>query len=104
MVLNMILVRRALRLRSGQACVRMLAGLALVLAACKPVERTTLPVITIAPGVMATLGWGRGALLERVEMQPGAVYPAQSLAEELIIIVEDGSATVDLEGRSVELG
>ena len=28
----------------------------------EPVERTTLPVITLAPGVTATLGWGRGAL------------------------------------------
>src|SRR5687767_3031168 len=61
----------------------------------EPVERHKLPVITIAPGVTAALSWGRGALLERVEMQPNAAYPAQTLAEELIIIVEDGSATVE---------
>jgi gluconolactonase len=68
-----------------------------------PVERSTLPTITIAPGVVATLGWGRGALLERVEMQPGAVYPAHTLNEELIIVVEDGAATVDVGGTTLEL-
>jgi gluconolactonase len=75
----------------------------MVLADGEPVERGTLPVITIAPGVTAALGWGRGALLERVEMAPNAVYPAQTLAEELIIVVEDGSATIEFNGRSVEL-
>jgi gluconolactonase len=75
----------------------------MVLADGEPVERGTLPVITIAPGVTAALGWGRGALLERVEMAPNAVYPAQTLAEELIIVVEDGSATIEFDGRSVEL-
>jgi len=75
----------------------------LLLADGEPVERSGLPVITLAPGVTAALGWGRGALLERVEMQPGAVYPTQTLAEELIIIVEDGSATVEFAGRTAEL-
>ena len=75
----------------------------MLLADGEPVERNTLPVITIAPGVTAALGWGRGALLERVEMQPGAAYPSQTLAEELIIIVEDGSATVEFAGRTAEL-
>ena len=51
----------------------------------------------------AALGWGRGALLERVEMQPDAVYPAQTLAEELIIVVEDGSATIEFDGKTAEL-
>jgi gluconolactonase len=75
----------------------------MLLADGEPVERARLPVVTIAPGVTAALGWGRGALLERVEMQPGAVYPAQTLAEELIILVEDGSATIEFDGRTVEL-
>lgn len=75
----------------------------MVLADGEPVERGKLPVITIAPGVTAALGWGRGALLERVEMAPGAVYPEQTLTEELIIVVEDGSATIQVDGRSVEL-
>jgi gluconolactonase len=75
----------------------------MVLADGEPVERGKLPVITIAPGVTAALGWGRGALLERVEMAPNAVYPAQTLAEELILVVEDGSATIEFDGRSAEL-
>lgn len=74
----------------------------MVLADGEPVERSQFPVITIAPGVTAALGWGRGALLERVEMEPNAVYPAQMLAEELIVVVEDGSATIEFDGRSVE--
>lgn len=75
----------------------------MTLADGEPVERSRLPVITIAPGVTAALGWGRGALLERVEMQPGAAYPAQTLAEELIIVVEDGAATIEYGGTRVEL-
>lgn len=68
-----------------------------------PVERASLPVITIAPGVEATLGWGRGALVERVQMQPDAAYPAQTLAEELFIIVQEGSAALDLNGSPIAL-
>jgi gluconolactonase len=64
-----------------------------------PVERARLPAITIAPGVTATLGWGRGALVERVEMQANASYPAQTLNEELFVIVQEGSATIDLGGK-----
>ena len=68
-----------------------------------PVEAGTLPVITIAPGVTATLGWGRGALLERVEMLPDAVYPSQTLNEELIVIGREGSARVEYDGKTAEL-
>ena len=68
-----------------------------------PVERAALPTITIAPGVAAELAWGRGALLERVEMRPGAVYPRQTLNEELILIVQDGSATIEFDGTKTEL-
>jgi gluconolactonase len=69
----------------------------------QPVEGGRLPTVTIAPGVVATLGWGRGALLERVEMRPDALYPAQRLNEELIIIVRDGSATIAFEGKTAHL-
>jgi gluconolactonase len=69
----------------------------------QPVERSQLPTITVAPGVVATLGWGRGALLEQVEMQPGAAYPVQRLDEELIIIVQDGSATIEFGGKTADL-
>ena len=75
----------------------------MTLAAGVPVERSALANVTIAPGVSATLGWGRGALLERVEMQPGAAYPPQTLNEELIIVVQDGSATIDVGGKTMEL-
>jgi gluconolactonase len=70
----------------------------------EPVERAKLPRITIADGVTASLGWGRGALVERVEMQPNATYPSQTLAEELFVIVQDGSATIDVGGKTAALG
>src|SRR5690606_27654408 len=50
-----------------------------------------------------TLGWGRGALLERLEMQPETTYPEQTLGEELFIIVQDGSATIDVDGQSLSI-
>jgi gluconolactonase len=75
----------------------------MTLAAGVPVEPSALATVTIAPGVSAMLGWGRGALLERVEMQPGAAYPSQTLNEELIIVVQDGSATIDVGGKVTEL-
>jgi len=58
----------------------------------EPVEAGKLPSATIASGVTAKLAWGRGALLERIEMQPDAVYPEQTLGEELIVIGQEGSA------------
>ena len=73
------------------------------LAPGQPVENATLPMAAIAPGVVARLAWGRGALLEQVEMQPRATYPQQTLGEELIIIVREGSATLAFDGRTVEL-
>ena len=75
-----------------------------VLADGEPLERAGLPAIMIAPGVTATLGWGRGALIERVEMQAGATYPAQTLTEELFVIVQDGSATIDVDGKTSAMG
>lgn len=55
-------------------------------------ELNDLPVIQIAPGVKASVAWGDGALLEILEMAPGSVYPKQQLAEELITVVQEGSA------------
>jgi gluconolactonase len=75
----------------------------MALADGEPVERAKLPTIALAPGVAATLGWSRGALVERVEMQANASYPAQTLGEELFIIVQDGSATIDVGGKTTEL-
>jgi gluconolactonase len=75
----------------------------MLLADGTPAERRTLPTITIAPGVTATLGWGRGALVERVDMQANASYPSQTLSEELFVIVQEGSATIDVDGKTAEL-
>ena len=74
-----------------------------VLAPGVPVENATLPTATIAPGVVARLGWGRGALLEQLEMQAGAAYPQQTLGEELILIGREGSATIEFDGKTAEL-
>jgi gluconolactonase len=75
----------------------------MALADGEPVERAALPTITIAPGVVAALGWGPGALLERVEMRPGAVYPSQTLNEELIVLAQEGSATIEFDGTTAAL-
>ena len=75
----------------------------MALADGEPLEAAKLPSATIAPGVSATLTWGRGALLERIEMQADAVYPEQTLGEELIMIGQDGSATVEFDGKTAEL-
>jgi gluconolactonase len=69
----------------------------------EPAVTADLPVAAIAPGVEARLAWGRGALLERVSMQPGAQYPSQTLGEELIVIVTAGSASFDVDGKTIEL-
>src|SRR4030095_2177200 len=69
----------------------------------EPVEASKLPSGDIAPGVKATLWWGRGALVERIEMQPDSAYPEQTLGEELIIVGHDGSATFQFDGKTAEL-
>src|SRR6185436_9182031 len=67
------------------------------------VEAGKLPSATFAPGVTAKLWWGRGALVEKIEMQPDAAYPEQTLGEELIIVGVDGSATAQFDGKTVEI-
>ncbi len=69
----------------------------------EPKVTADLPLAAIAPGVEARLAWGRGALLERVSMEPGAEYPAQKLGEELIVIVTGGSASLDVDGKTLQL-
>jgi gluconolactonase len=68
-----------------------------------PVEANKLATAMIAPGVSAKLWWGRGALVESVEMQPDAAFPEQTLGEELIIIGQDGSATVQFDGKMASI-
>src|SRR5678815_2757309 len=74
-----------------------------LLAAAKAQPMSALPKAAIAPGVTASLAWGKGALLATLEMEKGAVYPSQQLNEEVITVVREGSATVDAGGKSLEL-
>jgi gluconolactonase len=69
----------------------------------EPMVLAELPVAKIAPGVTAKLAWGRGALAERLSMDAGAEYPAQTLGEELIIVVTAGSGTLELDGKTLQL-
>lgn len=66
-------------------------------------ELNKLPVISIAPGVKATVAWGEGALLEILEMKPNAIYPTHKLGEELILLVQEGSAQCMVDQRKVSL-
>lgn len=75
----------------------------LALADGEPVLAANLPTANFAPGVNARLAWGRGALLERLTMSGGSEYPEQKLDEELIIVVTKGSATVEVDGKTLEL-
>ena len=55
-----------------------------------------MPAITIAPRHRhARLGPRRA----RRQTQANATYPAQTLAEELFVIVQDGSASIDVDGE-----
>ena len=66
-------------------------------------EAAELPVIRIAAGVSATVSWGKGAMLEMVTMEPGALYPEQTLDGELITVVQEGWATCTLAGKTLQL-
>ena len=66
-------------------------------------EPEELPAIEIAPGVTASVSWGKGSLLELLDMEPGAEYPQQQMTGELITRVEGGSATCTLDGQTLEL-
>src|SRR5437870_261919 len=57
----------------------------------KVYESQELPKITISPGVTATTSWGAGTLLELLEMEKESTYPEQTLNEELITAVQEGS-------------
>ncbi|HWL61247.1 MAG TPA: SMP-30/gluconolactonase/LRE family protein [Steroidobacteraceae bacterium] len=75
----------------------------LALADGEAVLAANLPTANLAPGVDARLAWGRGALLEHVTFAADAAYPAQKLDEELIIVVTRGAATVEVDGKTLEL-
>lgn len=63
----------------------------------------TLPKATLAPGVTAVLAWSKGALVETLEMDRGAAYPAQRLDEELITVVREGSGVCETGGKTLQL-
>ncbi|MEO5924228.1 MAG: SMP-30/gluconolactonase/LRE family protein [Bryobacteraceae bacterium] len=64
---------------------------------------SALPKAAIAPGVTASLTWGKGALLATLVMDKDSVYPSQQLNEEVITVVREGSATVEVGGKILEL-
>ena len=66
-------------------------------------EAGSLPVISIAKGVSATVAWGKGALLELLTMQPNSSYPVQKLAEEFFIVVQEGSGTCQIGQKTLKL-
>ena len=63
-----------------------------------------LPVIKIAPGASATIAWGKGALLELLEVQPNVSLAAEVLAGEAITLVQEGSLTYTVGNRTLQLG
>ncbi|MBM3804591.1 MAG: SMP-30/gluconolactonase/LRE family protein [Acidimicrobiia bacterium] len=69
----------------------------------KVYESQQLPKITIAPGVTATAAWGAGSLLELLEMEKESAYPEQTLNEELITVVQEGSGTYTVGDKTLEL-
>jgi gluconolactonase len=64
----------------------------------------TLQRATIAQGVTAAVAWSKGALLEVLEMEKDAAYPAQKLEEEVITVIREGSGTCDIGDKKLELG
>ena len=60
--------------------------------------------IDIADGVRASVSWGRGTLMEWLEMEPEASYPEQTQPGELITAVQSGSAICRIDGNEVEIG
>ena len=69
----------------------------------KAYPQSELPVIEIAPGVSASLAWGRGTLYEWVEMDAGSTYSEETLDGEVISIVQSGSLTCSTSGQDLEL-
>lgn len=61
------------------------------------------PKVTLAPGVTASLAWSKGALLEALEMEKDATYPSQQLNEEVITVVQEGTGTCEVDGKSLPL-
>ncbi|MBM3783696.1 MAG: SMP-30/gluconolactonase/LRE family protein [Acidobacteria bacterium] len=69
----------------------------------KVYDSMDVPLINLADGVTARVAWGSGALLEQLEMKPGAVYPELAMTGEVITVVEKGEATATVDGKAIEL-
>ena len=57
----------------------------------------TLPKLELAAGVTARAAWGQGTLYEYVTLEPGAVYPEETLAVEAITTVRAGGVTLRVD-------
>ena len=57
----------------------------------------TLPKLELAPGVTARAAWGQGTLYEYVTLEPGAVYPEETLTVEAITTVRAGRLTLRVD-------
>lgn len=69
----------------------------------KAYASSELPVIDLAAGVKATVSWGAGVMVELVEMEAEASYAELALNEEVITIVQEGSATCIVGNQTYEL-
>ena len=78
-------------------------GVVLGMEAGKVYAAKELPTIALAPGVKAAASWGRGTLLEVLEMEAGSQYPEQAIKGELITLVEAGSGICQVDDRSLKL-
>jgi gluconolactonase len=63
----------------------------------------SIPEMTLAPGVKASLYWGKGDLVAWVTLDPGAAIPAETLPAERIMVVMKGEIGQLLDGGYVPM-
>jgi len=66
-------------------------------------DLSALPSIELAPGVKASVYWGRGNLVSMVTMEPGSEIPKENLPSERIMIMMEGSLEQLVTGKMVEM-
>ena len=62
-----------------------------------------IPEVDLAPGIKGKMFWGKGALVNRMTMEPGAATPREKLPGERIMVVWKGSVDQLVDGRFVTL-
>jgi gluconolactonase len=67
------------------------------------VSGNELPDVDLAPGVKGKMFWGKGALVNRLTMEPGAETPREKLPCERIMVVWKGSVEQLVDGRFVSM-